>query len=137
MKRIRVGVVGQGRSGHDIHVAAFKAMPGRFKVVAVADPLDGRCGDAVSATGCTAYTDYHDMLKRKDLDLIVNSTPSHLHVPVTLEILDAGFNVLTEKPLARRASDVIRSLPRQSRPASSSPSTSNRGSPHTSSRCGR
>ena len=106
MKRIRVGVIGQGRSGHDIHVAAFKSMPGRFKVVAVADPLEGRCDDAVSALGCAAYTDYREMLKRKDLDLVVNATPSHLHVPVTMEILDAGINVLTEKPLARRAADV-------------------------------
>ena len=106
MKRIRVGVIGQGRSGHDIHVAAFKSMPGRFKVVAVADPLEGRCDDAVSALDCDAYTDYREMLERGDLDLIVNSTPSHLHVPVTLEILDAGFNVLTEKPLARHAADV-------------------------------
>ena len=106
MKRIRVGVIGQGRSGHDIHVAAFKSMPGRFKVVAVADPLEGRCDDAIGATGCTGYKDHKDMLKRKDLDLVVNSTPSHLHVPVTLEILDAGFNVLTEKPLARHAADV-------------------------------
>ncbi|HET6455286.1 MAG TPA: Gfo/Idh/MocA family oxidoreductase [Armatimonadota bacterium] len=106
MKRIRVGVIGQGRSGHDIHVAAFKLMPGRFKVVAVADPLEGRCDDAVSALGCDAYTDYREMLERGDLDLVVNATPSHLHVPVTLEILDAGFNVLTEKPLARHAADV-------------------------------
>jgi predicted dehydrogenase len=46
------------------------------------------------------------MLQRRDLDLIVNSTPSHLHVPVSLAILRAGHNVLCEKPLARFASEV-------------------------------
>lgn len=106
MPRIRVGVIGQGRSGHDIHVRALKLMPAKYKLVAVADPLEGRCDDAVNATGCEAYKDYKEMLKRDDLDLVINSSPSHLHVPYTLEILDAGFNVLTEKPLARRVSDV-------------------------------
>ncbi len=106
MRRIRVGVIGQGRSGHNIHVDAFKRMPGRYKVVAVADPLEGRCDDAVNATGCAAYADYKEMLRQGDLDLVVNATPSHLHVPVSLAVMDAGFNVLCEKPLARRTSDV-------------------------------
>jgi predicted dehydrogenase len=46
------------------------------------------------------------MLKDKSLDLIINATTSEQHVAVTKKILDAGFNVLTEKPLARKASDV-------------------------------
>ena len=106
MRRLRVGVIGQGRSGHNIHVAALKLMPGKFKIAAVADPLEGRCDDAVNATGCAAYTDYKEMLRRDGLDLVVNATPSHLHASVTMEVMDAGFNVLREKPLARRASEV-------------------------------
>lgn len=46
------------------------------------------------------------MLKRKDIDLFVNALPSHLHVPVTKEILKAGFNVLCDKPLARKVKEV-------------------------------
>jgi len=106
MKRIGVGVIGQGRSGHSIHVAALKLMPGKFKIVAVADPMGGRCDDAVKATGCAAYRDYREMLKKHDLDLVVNASMSHQHVPISLQAMDAGFNVLCEKPLARRASEV-------------------------------
>ena len=106
MKKIRVGVIGQGRSGYGIHVHSIQLLPSKYKVVAVADPLEGRCDDAVNATGCTPYKNYKDMLKRDDLDLVVNASPSHLHVPITLEIMDKGFNVLCEKPLARRATDV-------------------------------
>jgi predicted dehydrogenase len=76
--------------------------------VAVADPIEERRKQAETELGCTPYADYREMLERKDLDLVINATPSHLHVPVTLEIMDAGFNVLCEKPLARRASDVDR-----------------------------
>lgn len=106
MRRIRVGVIGQGRSGHDIHVRALKTMPEMYEIVAVADPLPGRCDDAVEATGCKAYKSYKKMLQRKDLDLVVNASPSHEHVRISKEIMDAGINVLCEKPLARKVSEV-------------------------------
>ncbi len=108
MQKIRTAVIGQGRSGHNIHVAALKDMTDRYEIVAVADPLPGRCDDAVNATGCAAYTDYREMIKRDDLDLVVNATMSPDHVPVTLEALEAGHNVLVEKPVARYVADVDR-----------------------------
>lgn len=37
-------------------------------------------------------------MERRDIDLIINATPSYLHFPITKEFLSAGFNVLTEKP---------------------------------------
>ncbi|HEX2986845.1 MAG TPA: Gfo/Idh/MocA family oxidoreductase [Chloroflexota bacterium] len=105
-KVVRVGVIGQGRSGYSIHVRGLREMTDRYQVVAVADPLDGRCDDAVEQLGAAGYRDYREMLKRDDLDLVVNATPSHLHVPVCMEIMDSGHNVLCEKPLARYASEV-------------------------------
>jgi scyllo-inositol 2-dehydrogenase (NADP+) len=108
MRKVRVGIIGQGRSGHDIHVHTLGLLPDQYQVVAVCDLIAERCEDAAKEQGAAGYTDYHEMLKRDDLDLVINSTPSHLHVPVTMEIMDAGFNVLCEKPLARYASDVDR-----------------------------
>ena len=87
-------------------------MTDRYEIVAVADPLEGRCDDAVEATGCAAYTDYREMIRRDDLDLVVNATMSPDHVPVTLEILNAEHNVLTEKPIARHAADVDKLIAR-------------------------
>jgi len=76
--------------------------------VAVADLLADRRKHAAEEYHCDVTADYRDLFKRKDLDLIVNSTPSNLHVPVTLEALNAGFNVLCEKPLAKKAAEVDR-----------------------------
>lgn len=112
MKKIRTAVIGQGRSGHNIHVANIRPLADKYEIVAVADPIPGRCDDAVEATGCAAYTDYKEMLKRDDLDLVVNATMSADHVPVTLEIMDAGHNVLCEKPIARYAADVDKLIAR-------------------------
>jgi scyllo-inositol 2-dehydrogenase (NADP+) len=108
MQIIRVGIIGQGRSGHDIHAHYLMTPAGqeKFKIVMVADLLKDRCQRAEQEMGCVTSTDYHDLFQRDDLDLIINSTPSHLHVPVTRDILKAGFNVLCEKPLARRVKDV-------------------------------
>lgn len=106
MKQINVAILGQGRSGRNIHGKFFLSAPEMFKVVAVVDPLEDRRERAVKEYGCDVYSDYRCLFDRKDIDLIVNATPSHLHVPITLDILKHGFNVLCEKPLARRASEV-------------------------------
>ena len=107
MTKIRVGIIGQGRSGYGIHTHTLPQLPDLFEIAAVADPLEDRMKEA-RGLGAKGYTDYRDMLGQKDIDLIINATPSHLHVPVTLECLGAGFNTMTEKPAARRASDVDR-----------------------------
>jgi len=105
MRRLRVGIIGQGRSGRSIHAGQILEMPRMFQVAAVSDPIKIRRDRAVVDLGCDTYADYKPLLKRNDLDLIVNATPSHLHVPVTAEILKAGHNVLVEKPLAKRVKD--------------------------------
>jgi scyllo-inositol 2-dehydrogenase (NADP+) len=106
---IRVGIIGQGRSGRDIHAPTLATVvPHLFEIVAVADLQQERCDRAVNELGCRAYTDHRKLFEHEDIDLIVNASPSHLHVPITLEALEAGFNVLCEKPVARRAKDVDR-----------------------------
>jgi len=106
MKEISAGIIGLGRSGRDIHAAAMRQMPDMYRITAVSDPLEGRRTRAAKELGCEVYADYRELLQRNDLDLIVNATPSQMHVPVSLECLNSGFHVLCEKPLARRVADV-------------------------------
>lgn len=109
MSKLRVGIIGQGRSGHDIHVVALtKHVADLYDVVAVADPLKERLHSELLSKDCAFYQDYRQLFGHKNIDLIVNASPSHLHVPVTTEALKAGFTVLCEKPLARKASEVDR-----------------------------
>jgi len=106
MKQLKVGIIGQGRSGRNIHGQYLIQAPEKYRIVCVADLLGERRQRAEAEYGCETYSDYREMLKRDDLDLIVNSTPSHLHVPVTRDILNAGINALCEKPLARSPEEV-------------------------------
>ncbi|MCP4644334.1 MAG: Gfo/Idh/MocA family oxidoreductase [bacterium] len=106
MKKIRAAIIGQGRSGYGIHTRYLQTDPKRFVVAAVVDPIKARRDRAQQEYGCDVYRDHKPLLKRDDIDLVVNATPSHLHVPVTMEFLKAGFNTLCEKPLANKAKDV-------------------------------
>lgn len=106
MKQLKIAILGQGRSGRDIHGAYLKKARDIFKIAAVVDPLEERRKRAEQEYGCVTFPDYRLLKGIKDLDIIVNSTPSHLHVPITLDLLNSGFNVLCDKPMARRAGEV-------------------------------
>ncbi|MCS6860073.1 MAG: Gfo/Idh/MocA family oxidoreductase, partial [Abditibacteriales bacterium] len=108
MQTLRVAILGQGRSGRDIHGAYLSRDKERFQIVAAVDPLPERRARAQAEYGCEVYADHIPLLTRDDLDLVINATPSRLHVPLTLEFLEAGFNVLCEKPLASKVADVDR-----------------------------
>lgn len=109
MDPIRVGIIGQGRSGRDIH-GFYLSADSRFRIVAVADRLADRRERAMKDYGCEAHAEAEELLARKDIDLIVNSSFSHLHVPLTLAALKKGHHVLCEKPLAASPKDVDRMI---------------------------
>ena len=103
---IRVGILGQGRSGLDIHARFFTQSPRNYRIAAISDLLRERRTRAESELGCDTYRDYRQLLARDDIDLVVNSLPSHLHPTVTAEALGAGHHVVCEKPLAWKVADV-------------------------------
>lgn len=106
MNPVRIAILGLGRSGRDIHGATLSKMKEKYTIAAVVDPLEDRRQRAESEYGCETYDSYLSLIGRKDIDIVVNATPSHLHVPVTVELLKSGINVLCEKPLARTVEDV-------------------------------
>jgi len=98
MKQLRVVILGQGRSGRDIHGLHLKKDTERFKVVGVVEPMEIRRERAAKEFGCETYSDYKQLFGRTDVDLVINATPSHLHYSITKDLLEHGFNVLCEKP---------------------------------------
>lgn len=101
MKKLNVAIIGQGRSGRDIHGAFFRSDANdRCSVVAVVDQLEERRQRAREEYGCDVFADYRELYGRRDIDLVVNSTFSHLHYPVTMDLLTHGMNVVVEKPFS-------------------------------------
>ena len=70
MKKLNVAIIGQGRSGRDIHGAFFKSEYNeKFNVIAVVDALEERRIRAKEEWGCDVYADYRELFGRTDIDL--------------------------------------------------------------------
>ncbi|MCX7701045.1 MAG: Gfo/Idh/MocA family oxidoreductase, partial [Gemmataceae bacterium] len=46
------------------------------------------------------YRDYREMLKEKDLDIVIVGTPDHWHALPTIAALEAGAHVYVQKPIS-------------------------------------
>ena len=47
------------------------------------------------------YTDFRRVLERKDLDVVAIATPPHWHALISIAAMEAGKDVLCEKPMTR------------------------------------
>lgn len=105
MKRLKIALIGQGRSGRDIHGEYFLGDKAKelFEVVAVVDKMPARLEKAKAEFGCDVYEDYRELFKRDDIDLVTNATMSNTHYCITKDLLEHGFNVVTEKPFSKFA----------------------------------
>ena len=102
MKKMRVAIIGQGRSGRGIHGEYFLSKSNtKFEVVAIVDEIPERLEKSMKEFSCDGYSDYRELFQRKDIDLIVNASFSHLHYPIAKDCLSHGYNVLNEKPFAK------------------------------------
>lgn len=106
MKALKVAIIGQGRSGRDIHGKFFRTDQKMFQVAAVVEQLEERRRRAAEEYHCDVYGDYRDLFGRTDIDLVVNSTFSYEHAGITIDLLRHGFNVLCEKPCAKTPEQV-------------------------------
>lgn len=106
MKKLRVAIVGQGRSGYGIHGHYFKSeLNDKYEVVAVVDRLESRREKAKKDWDCDVYASHEELYARDDIDLVVNSTFSFMHKDVTKDLLSHGFNVVCEKPFVKSYED--------------------------------
>jgi predicted dehydrogenase len=109
MTKVRVGLIGSGFVS-DLHAAAFKLVPDA-EVIAVASPTPGKAKRFAHERGIrTAFEDYRELLKLKDIDLVTVAIPNDLHARVTLEAAAAGKHVVCEKPLCRTLEEADRMI---------------------------
>lgn len=103
--RVTVGMIGVGRQGTLSNLRTLVAMD-NVQIVAVCDVdkwrLDGarkRVDEKYGNQDCAALTDWREVVARDDIDAIMNSTPDHWHVPISLAAVRQGKHVSCEKPL--------------------------------------
>ncbi|WP_342616717.1 Gfo/Idh/MocA family oxidoreductase [Rhodoferax sp. GW822-FHT02A01] len=114
---LRLGMVGGGEGAYigNIHRIAAR-QDGALQLVAGAFDVDAARGHKFAASqGLAAdrsYGDYKQMLeaelKREDrIDVVAICTPNHTHFPIAKAFLEAGFDVICEKPLTTTLEDAV------------------------------
>lgn len=100
-KKLGIGVVGPGWSGGE-HIKAYLNNP-HCEVIAVCGRDESGTKAKLKEVGlekCALYTDYEQMLKRDDIDIVSICTPNNLHVKEAIMTAQAGKHFLLEKPIA-------------------------------------
>ena len=103
MKKLNLAIIGQGRSGRNIHGKHLLSEANKyFNVKYVVDADEFRRERAEKEyEGCKAFATYQELFDIKDIDVVVNASFSQMHYPITLDLIEHGFNVLVEKPFGR------------------------------------
>ena len=152
-KRITVGVIGCGNMGLG-DIRGFLGDP-RAQVVAVCDvnkESPGYWAGAIAGRepgrrlvenhyaeakksgvykGCDTYIDFRELIARKDIDVIVVSTPDHWHAIPVVEAAKARKDIYCQKPLSltiaegRAMSDAVKKYERVFQTGSQQRSDSN------------
>lgn len=104
--QVTVGVIGCGGRGYYLTERMYVGNGSGVKVLAVCDTYQGnlnRAKDRVQTMGSNTpetHADYQNVLKNKDIQMVIIATPEHLHHRMTIDALKAGKHVYIEKPLA-------------------------------------
>ncbi|MDI6776697.1 MAG: Gfo/Idh/MocA family oxidoreductase [Syntrophales bacterium] len=96
MSKVRIGVVGIGHLGN-YHLQKYQKLP-HTEIVAVADTVEERARKAALVYNCEAYTDYRKLIGT--VDAVSITVPTGYHYLIAKDFLEAGADVLLEKPIA-------------------------------------
>ncbi len=102
------GIIGYGAIG-DVHAQVIAGLEDA-KLVAVASRTPEKAEKVREKYGCDFYTDYRDLLRRSDIDIVSICTPAILHLQMALDAAAAGKHCIVEKPIeinTMRAEEMI------------------------------
>lgn len=98
MKTVKTGIVGYGNGGRLFNATILDSVEG-FRITKIMtsneNNINAASQDFPEAEIVSKIT---DLTKDADIDLIVITTPNHLHHEVAKKALNAGKHVVVEKP---------------------------------------
>ncbi|MEI8172245.1 MAG: Gfo/Idh/MocA family oxidoreductase [Deltaproteobacteria bacterium] len=103
---INVGVVGVGHLGN-YHLQKYRKLP-NSNIVGVVDITEERARKAAETYGCKTFPDHRDLIGA--VDAVSIAVPTLSHHRIAKDFLEAGVDVLLEKPIAttlKEADDLV------------------------------
>ena len=101
-RTLRAGLVGYGFAGQTFHAPVLSEVPGLVLGAIMTSQTAKAQADWPDAT---IVPDMAALLALPDIDLIVVATPNEAHFPVAKAALDAGKNVVVDKPFTLNAAE--------------------------------
>lgn len=98
MKTVGFGIIGFGRQGLRLSEHIRKDIKSGKLIAICRRSETGK--DYAKEHGIRFYSDYRDLLKDKEVDVVIITTPSSLHGVQALEALKSKKHVLIDKPIA-------------------------------------
>jgi len=103
--KTKVAIIGTGGIARYAHVPGYRALDD-VEIVAACDIAPGRAREFADEFDIPrAYTDHQEMLSSETLDAVSVCTPNVAHRQPTIDALNAGLDVLCEKPIAMNLSE--------------------------------
>jgi predicted dehydrogenase len=105
---VRIAIIGLGGMGF-IHYSAYKNISGA-KVVAVVDTRVELARERVADDSVAVYATSEELYASGGFDMVDICTPSFTHKAVSIDALERGYHVLSEKPMATDKADAMEIL---------------------------
>ena len=102
MRKLKAGIVGCGGIANGKHLPAMKKS-GLYEIVAFCDIIRERAEKAKAEYGtedAKVFEDYQELIK-EDLDVVYVTTPNRSHAEISIAAMEAGKDVMCEKPMAK------------------------------------
>lgn len=101
----KIGIIGAGNFTSSTVIPALKNAKARIKYIASAGGLNAKMLAKKVGAEC-ATSDYHEILKDPEVDMVIVTTRHNLHARMVLETLKAGKSVFVEKPLCLNSEEL-------------------------------
>ena len=109
MKKFNVAIIGCGTICMSAHAPKYSENP-RAEIKYLCDLLPEKA-EAIKKEykldDAVIVTDYKELLNKDDIDVVSVCLPNYLHAPVTIDFLNAGKDVLCEKPISTNVKDAL------------------------------
>lgn len=100
MKQYGIGIIGAGSIAEIGHCPSIEALPNAY-LAAFAEPNKDILEKMTKKWNPKkTYTDYHDMLKDPDVQVVIVATPNAFHAQQAIDAMRAKKHVIVEKPFA-------------------------------------
>lgn len=106
---MKYALIGCGRISPN-HIVA--AQTNKLEITAICDICESNMEDKILKFGLDKsikkYTDYKEMLREEELELVAIATESGKHAQIALDCMEYGCNLIIEKPIALSMADADR-----------------------------